>query len=258
MSLFVSHGAPTFALEPGLAGPALTELGKRLPRPSAVLVVSPHWMTEGVRVGTSAQPETLHDFGGFPPELYQLSYPAPGHPDLAGVALALLEAAGWKAQADAKRGLDHGAWVPLMHLFPDPSVPVFQISMPRDLDSAAAWQMGQALLPLEQENVLIIGSGSLTHNLYEVRWGDRNASNYAQAFTQWIRSRVQAGDHKQLINALENAPHARRAHPTSEHYLPLLVAAGAAGEHCSGTLIDGGIEHGVLAMDAFVFSKKAS
>lgn len=258
MSLFVSHGAPTFALEPGLAGPALTRLGRQLPRPEAVLVVSPHWMTEGIRVGTSAQPETLHDFGGFPSELYALSYPAPGHPALAAMTLALLEVDGWPAQADANRGLDHGAWVPLMHLFPDHSVPVFQVSMPRDLDAESAWQLGESLRPIQQEGVLIVGSGSLTHNLYEVRWGDKNASRYAQEFTDWIRSRVQAGAHQELIKALKTAPHAQRAHPTSEHFLPLLVAAGAAGERCSGSLIEGGIEHGVLAMDAFVFSKKAS
>lgn len=257
MSLFVSHGAPTFALEPGLAGPALTELGRQLPRPEAVLVVSPHWMTDGVRVGTSATPATIHDFGGFPAELYTLQYPVAGHPDLARKTQALLKEAGWRPMADDARGLDHGAWVPMMHLFPDHSVPVFQVSLPRDLDSRSAWQLGRALQPLARENVLIVGSGSLTHNLYEVRWGDRNASEYAQAFTDWVRSRVQAGDHQQLIDALEKAPHARRAHPTSEHFLPLLVAAGAAGEGCPGSLIDGGIEHGVLAMDAFVFQETA-
>ena len=257
MSLFVSHGAPTFALEPGLAGPALTELGKRLTRPEAVLVVSPHWMTPEVRVGVSGTPETIHDFRGFPSELYELEYPASGHPELAHTTLALLEAGGWKARADEKRGLDHGAWVPLMHLFPDHSVPVFQVSMPADLDPASAWQLGQTLQPLEHEGVLVVGSGSLTHNLYEVRWGDENASDYAREFTDWVRAKVTAGEHQQLIATLEKAPHAQRAHPTTEHFLPLLVAAGAAGEQQPGVLIDGGIEHGVLAMDAFVFRHPA-
>jgi 4,5-DOPA dioxygenase extradiol len=257
MSLFVSHGAPSFALEPGLAGPALTELGKRLTRPEAVLVVSPHWMTPEVRVGVSEAPETIHDFRGFPSELYELEYPASGHPELAQTTLALLEAGGWKARADEKRGLDHGAWVPLMHLFPDHSVPVFQVSMPANLDPASAWQLGQILQPLEHEGVLIVGSGSLTHNLYEVRWGDESASGYAREFTDWVRAKVTAGDHQQLIATLEKAPHAQRAHPTTEHFLPLLVAAGAAGEQQPGVLIDGGIEHGVLAMDAFVFRSPA-
>jgi 4,5-DOPA dioxygenase extradiol len=255
MSLFISHGAPTFALEPGLAGPALTELGKRLARPEAVLVISPHWMTREIRVGVSEKPETIHDFGGFPPELYNLEYPVSGHPELARTAQTLLEADGWNVRADATRGLDHGAWVPLMHLFPDHSAPVFQVSMPIDLDPASAWRLGQTLQPLEHEGVLIVGSGSLTHNQHEVRWGDQNASGYVREFTDWVRAKVQAGEHQQLIATFEKAPHAQRAHPTIEHFLPLIVAAGAAANHCPGTLIDGGIEHGVLAMDAFVFQQ---
>ena len=253
MSLFVSHGAPTFALEPGLAGPALTELGKRLTRPEAVLVVSPHWITKEIRVGVSVAPETIHDFRGFPSELYNLEYPASGHPELAQTALALLEASGWKARTDDTRGLDHGAWVPLMHLFPDHSVPVFQVSMPDNLDPASAWQLGQTLQPLQHEGVLIVGSGSLTHNLYEVQWGEKNAASYAREFTDWVRSAVQSGDHQRLIETLEKAPHAQRAHPTIEHFLPLLVAAGAAEQQQPGVVIDGGIEHGVLAMDTFIF-----
>jgi 4,5-DOPA dioxygenase extradiol len=256
MSLFVSHGAPTFALEPGLAGPALTKLGRRLPKPEAVLVVSPHWMTTGVRVGLTVKPATIHDFSGFPPELYRMAYPVSGHPVFARKAMELLEAAGWNAVADTSRGLDHGAWVPLMHLFPDASVPVFQVSMPMNLDCKSAWQLGLALQALEHEGVLIVGSGSLTHNLYEVRWGDAKAEGYARAFTEWVRATIKHGNNEQLIETLNLAPHARRAHPTVEHFLPLLIAAGAAGTGSHGTLIDGGIEHGVLAMDAFVFDTK--
>lgn len=253
-SLFVSHGAPTFALEPGLAGPALAGLGQSLPRPTAVLVVSPHWITPGVRVGLAETPATIHDFGGFEPALYQLRYPAPGHPALARKALSLLERSGWQPVADASRGLDHGAWVPLRHLYPDASVPVFQVSLPADLDSQSAWKLGQALAPLKDEGVLIVGSGSLTHNLYEVRWGDKNGADYAREFSQWIREAVLAGDHQRLINALTLAPHAQRAHPTTEHFLPLLVAAGASGAEAGASVIEGGIDHGVLSMDSFVFS----
>lgn len=252
-SLFISHGAPTFALEPGLAGPALGRLGQELPRPTAVLVVSPHWMTPEVRVGLAQTPATIHDFNGFEPALYKLQYPAAGHPALARKALALLEEAGWNPVADAQRGLDHGAWVPLRHLYPDASVPVFQVSLPVHLDSNSAWQLGQTLAPLQEEGVLIVGSGSLTHNLYEVRWGDDNEAEYARAFSQWIRDAVQAGDHQRLVNALSLAPHAQRAHPTTEHFLPLLVALGASGPDADASVIEGGIEHGVLAMDSFVF-----
>ena len=146
-SLFISHGAPTFALEPGLAGPRLKALGQALPKPQAVMVVSPHWMTPTPRVSTAAQPETIHDFGGFDPALYQLVYAAPGHAGLAEHAVKCLREAGWAAQADAHRGLDHGAWVPLMHLFPQADVPVFQLSLPLQLDAPRAWAMVAMISP---------------------------------------------------------------------------------------------------------------
>ena len=255
-SLFISHGAPTFALEPGLAGPRLTALGRQLPRPQAVLVVSPHWMSATPRVGTSAQPETIHDFGGFDPALYQLSYPAPGHAALAGRTIERLAQAGWPAQADPQRGLDHGAWVPLMHLYPDADVPVFQVSLPSRLDAPGAWAFGQALAPLADEGVLIVGSGSLTHNLHEFRGTHGPEEPYVQAFSAWVRQAVEQGDRARLLRTLQEAPDARRAHPTTEHFWPLLVAAGAsdAGEGLpAATVIEGGIAYGMLAMDAYVF-----
>lgn len=255
-SLFVSHGAPTFALDPGLAGPRLTALGQSLPRPQAVLVVSPHWMTPTPRVGTVTNPVTIHDFGGFDPALYQLNYPAPGHTDLAQRTIEQLNAAGWKAQADDRRGLDHGAWVPLLHLFPQADIPVFQVSLPSRLDASLAWAFGQALAPLAQEGVLIVGSGSLTHNLYEFRSGHGNDEAYVAAFAQWVREAVEQGDNVRLRRTLEDAPAAQRAHPTTEHFWPLLVAAGAADAGAGtppGIVIEGGIAHGMLAMDSYAF-----
>lgn len=254
-SLFISHGSPTFAIEPGLAGPALTALGKTLPRPKAVLIVSPHWMTREPRVATTPRPQTIHDFGGFPPALYQLDYPAPGAPELAQRAIEVLRAAGYAAEADAQWGLDHGAWVPLMHLFPAADIPVFQVSLPARLDGAKAYAYGQALAPLADEGVLVIGSGSLTHNLYEVRFDapDANAETYAVEFAHWINTVVTGRDHARLQQTMAIAPHAQRAHPTAEHLWPLMVAAGVAGEDAPGVRIDGGITHGVLSMDAYRF-----
>ena len=191
-TLFVSHGAPSFALDPGLAGPRLTALGASLPRPQAVLVVSPHWMTATPVVGTTGRPETIHDFGGFAPALYQLDYPAAGHPALAQAALGALRAAGWPAHADDHRGLDHGAWVPLMHLFPDADVPVFQVSLPDHLDATRAWAFGQALAPLAEQGVLVVGSGSLTHNLYEFRQAHGDDEAYVRAFAAWVGEAVGA------------------------------------------------------------------
>lgn len=252
-SLFVSHGAPTYAIEPGLAGRQLTALGRELPRPQAVLVVSPHWTTAGLVVTSSPAPATLHDFGGFPPALDVLRYPAPGHPELARAAATLLAAAGEAVSLDERRGLDHGAWVPLRHLFPDAAVPVFQVSMPAALDSAAAWRLGSLLAPLAGRGVLIVGSGSLTHNLYEVRLDHDRPEAYAGEFVDWVRDAVRSGDRDRLLAALARAPHAARAHPSTEHFLPLLVAAGAAAPAAPVRVLDGGIRHGVLSMESYLF-----
>lgn len=257
--LFVSHGSPTFAIEPGEAGPQLRALGERLPRPKAVLVFSPHWMTRNVQVTTTEAPETVHDFGGFPAELYRIQYPAPGSPQLAQRALDLLNAAGWNATADATRGLDHGAWVPVRHIFPAADVPVVQVSMPVTLDAAGAMRLGRALAPLADEGVLIVGSGSITHNLYEFRRDlGPNGAGYAYEFVDWARDAVQRHDEAAIVDYLESAPHAQRAHPTPDHYLPLPFALGAADADGPVDVIDGGMTFGTLAMDAYLFGRAAA
>ena len=163
--LFVSHGAPLFAIEPGLAGKHLAELGRELPRPDAIVILSPHWMTRGeVSVTASTAPSTIHDFGGFPEALYQIQYPAPGAPALAAQVVDMLQAAGWKSRLDGQRGLDHGAWVPLLYLAPDADIPVVQVSMPASLDTRSAWQLGQALKPLRDMNVLIVATKTGSSN----------------------------------------------------------------------------------------------
>jgi len=255
-SIFISHGAPTFAIEPGLAGAQLRALGLALGKPSAVVVVSPHWMTHGVEITAANKPETVHDFGGFPQALYALQYPAPGFPELAVRVQQQLQSQGIPARLDTRRGLDHGAWVPLMHLFPEADVPVIQVSLPCDTDEAKAFALGRALAPLAQDGVMIVGSGSLTHNLHEFRSGEAQAAAYAQEFSAWVRQAVVEGDITRLSQALETAPHAARAHPTTEHFLPLLVAAGAASMPSPATVLNGGIRHGVLAMESYVFGRQ--
>ncbi|RYF16512.1 MAG: dioxygenase [Comamonadaceae bacterium] len=256
--LFVSHGAPTFALEPGRLGPALTATGEQLPRPRAVLVVSPHWMTRELRVATGAAPDTVHDFGGFDRALYRIQYPAPGHPGLAARAIDVLRAAGWPAVADEQQGLDHGAWVPIRFLYPDADVPVFQVSLPAGITPQQAYALGQALQPLREEGVLVVGSGSLTHNLYEFRsYGDGEEATYAREFAAWVRQAVEARDDARLQRTLEIAPHAQRAHPTDEHFLPLLVAAGAAAGEKEVHTLEGGITYGMLSMDSYLFGARA-
>ncbi|RBA52181.1 dioxygenase [Stutzerimonas zhaodongensis] len=252
--LFVSHGAPTFAIEPGKAGARLTEVGRALPRPTAIVIVSPHWMTRGgVRVGSSQTPETIHDFGGFPEALYRLQYPAPGNPALAEQINSLLNSAGISASTESNRGLDHGAWVPLLYLMPDADIPVVQVSMPYPLTPVDAWQLGQALKPLREQGILIIGSGSLTHNLYEFRGYDGDPAEYVKNFADWFSQALRAADMPALFDYRRNAPDAERAHPSDEHLMPLFLALGAAGEHYEMEVLEGGIAHGVLAMDSYLF-----
>ena len=258
-ALFISHGAPTFALEPGLLGPALNTLGQQLSGAKtvkAVLVVSPHWQTRNVSVMTTSVPETVHDFGGFPAVLYDLQYPVAGHPQLAAEVSRLLSQAGWAVGVDERRGLDHGAWVPLRHLLPNADIPVFQVSMPVDLDTASAFNLGKALAPIRESGVMIVASGSMTHNLYEFRHSGAAEQDYAIAFTHWIRQAVTSHDIEGLLDYRQRAPHAQRAHPTEEHFLPLLIALGARSDGEAAQVIDGGVTNGVLSMESYAWGMK--
>jgi 4,5-DOPA dioxygenase extradiol len=234
-------------------GANLRSLGQQLTGIKAVLVVSPHWQTRELQVLTTSRPETVHDFGGFPPALYQLQYPAPGQPALAMEAQRLLTAAGWSVTADDHRGLDHGAWVPLWHLLPQATVPVFQVSMPHQLDTAGALALGRALAPLRDQGVLIVGSGSLTHNLYDIQPPATAAVAYAVEFAHWMRQAVTRADEAALLDYRRLAPYAERAHPTEEHLLPLLVALGASHESEAAQVIAGDITYGVLSMESYVW-----
>ncbi|WP_395608081.1 DODA-type extradiol aromatic ring-opening family dioxygenase [Pseudomonas sp. B22129] len=256
-ALFVSHGAPTFALDPGLAGARLSQLGRQLPKPQAIVVVSAHWMTNrAVSITAGSAPQTVHDFGGFPPELYELTYPAPGLPALANRIAALLENSNWPASLDTDRGLDHGAWVPLRHLYPQADIPVIQVSMPIWMTPQDALRLGQALAPLRHEGVLIMGSGSLTHNLYEFRSASVN-TDYVQPFCDWATRQLKARDTAMLLAYRTQAPEAVRAHPSEEHFFPLFVALGAAGPDYEVNLIEGGVTYGVLSMDSYLFNASA-
>lgn len=261
--LFVSHGSPTFAIDPGRLGPALTALGQAWRDVKAVLVVSPHWQTSGLAVTLSRQPETVHDFGGFPPALYRLQYPVPDPLPYASQAVQALARAGHAVQGDEQRGLDHGAWVPLMHLLPVGSdgrapLPVFQVSLPIHFGTADAWRLGQALAPLRDEGIAVVGSGSMTHNLRDVQWADDAAPvPYVEAFAAWVRDAVARADDKAVMDYRQQAPHAARAHPTEEHFLPLLVALGARDADEAPFMLDADITHGSLSMASFAWGTPA-
>lgn len=251
--LFVSHGAPTLALdETHPTHIFLKGLGPGLPKPTAILVISAHWDTQVPTLTGAVRHETIHDFGGFPEPLYQLQYPAPGAPALAREAAGLLQNAGFEARIDPSRGLDHGAWVPLMLMYPDPKIPVIQLSLQTGLGPEHHLKLGAALAPLRQRGVLIIGSGGATHNLRELfRPTPGQDESYVQEFCKWLQGALKRSDRKSLINYRTLAPQAALAHPTEEHFLPLLVVAGAS--DTPGERIHTAMTGTSLAMDAYRF-----
>jgi 4,5-DOPA dioxygenase extradiol len=258
-TLFLSHGSPMQAVEPGVAGAAWQALGGRLARPQAIVIASAHWETSLPMIGGSAQPETIHDFGGFPRELYQIRYPAPGAPALAARAIALLKDAGITAGVDGTRGLDHGAWVPLRWMYPAADIPVVQVAIQPARGTAHHLAVGRALAPLRDQGVLVIGSGHTTHNLREFMTDLRSGTGqvatapYAAAFARWVGEQLAAGATDNLLAYRSLAPEAARAHPTDEHFLPLFVAYGAAGEHPQVETVVDAYEGSSLALHSWLF-----
>ncbi|MFO1038632.1 MAG: class III extradiol ring-cleavage dioxygenase [Geminicoccaceae bacterium] len=252
-ALFLSHGAPTLLIQPCPARDFLARYGSELERPEAIVMVSAHWATRQAEVTAAARPETIHDFSGFPRALYEYRYPAPGKPDLAHRIGSLLQAAGLGGALQPTRGLDHGAWVPLGLLYPDASIPVLQVSIQPHLGPAHHFAIGEVLRPLRDEGVLVIGSGSLTHNLYEFRGQavDAPPEPYVVEFADWTTAAIEAGRTDDLLSYRERAPHAARAHPTDEHFLPLFAALGAGDG--PGQRVHSSHTHGIIAMDVYAF-----
>ena len=253
-SVFVSHGSPMHALQPGAAGEAWRSLGERLPRPRAILIASAHWETNLPMLTGSEKPETIHDFYNFPEPLYRLRYPASGAPQVAKRAQALLKDAGFTAGIDGCRGLDHGAWSPLLYMYPEANVPVVQISVQPPLGPRHHVELGKAIRPLTNEGVLVVGSGHLTHNLRDWARGQGQPAPYAKEFQAWVLEKLQEKDVDTLVDYRSRSPHGVRAHPTDEHFLPLFFALGAASERAKPERIYDAIDSGVLAMDAYVFA----
>jgi len=254
-ALFVSHGAPTLALEPGSTRGFLAQLGATFDRPKAILVISAHWETPLPVISSARRPETIHDFSGFPETLYAMRYATPGAPDLAARAAQLLATAGLQADATAERGLDHGAWVPLMLMYPEADIPVTQLSVQNTLGPAHHWRMGEILRPLRDEGVLIIGSGSVTHNLSEFgrhRY-DSQPPSWVSEFNDWLHDAISSSDPSVLNDYRVRAPHAVRNHPTEEHLLPLFAAAGAGTPGSAPQRLHAGYTYGVIGMDTWRF-----
>lgn len=250
--LFVSHGAPTLALERNETTEFLRQLGTDVGRPRAVLCVSAHWATPVPTVSAARQPETIHDFGGFPERLYQMRYEAPGAPELAARVPVLLKEAGIECQVSQNRGLDHGAWIPLMLMYPDADIPVTQLSVQPQGSPTAHFRMGQALAPLRREGVLILATGGAVHNLSGLRQ-DQQTPDWAAQFDDWLEQRINSGSYAEMMDYRRLAPHGELAHPTEEHLLPLFVAMGASVENPRGRSLHRGWSHGSLSMAAYSF-----
>lgn len=254
-SLFVSHGAPTLILEDTPTRRFLAGLGQAFPRPRAVVVVSAHFMTERPTLGAAKRPPTVHDFYGFPDELYEMAYPAKGDPDLARAIQARLGQAGIEADLDPIAGLDHGAWVPLKLMYPEADLPVVPLSVCPDGADADHVALGHALAPLRDEGVLILASGGLTHNLreYMTRAPDAPVPGWTRAFADAIESAVRADRRAELAEWRQSIPEAAHNHPSPEHFLPFLVALGAATLGLAGRAVHRDYQWGVLAHDAYWF-----
>jgi len=247
-ALFISHGAPTLALEQSATTSALARIGQNLPKPRAIIIMSAHWQSAKLEISSNPQPKTWHDFSGFTPELYDLQYPAAGQPALAETLAQQLTARGITCRVNPLRVSDHGVWAPLLHLYPEADIPIVQISLPRHYDSVACYQLGAQLAQLRDEQILLIGSGSITHNLQALRWQAESIDKTARDFKVWLLQQLKTD----IPSALDwqQYPNYQNVHPSDEHLLPLFFALGA-GQRVS--VVHQSMAHHSLGMDIYRF-----
>jgi 4,5-DOPA dioxygenase extradiol len=259
-TLFISHGGPNIVISDTPARHYLETISDRIPAPKAIVIVSAHFETHGVTVVTDPRPEMIYDFGGFAPELYKMIYAAPGAPELAERVLTRLEQAGLDPARLGKRGYDHGTWTPLKLAFPQANIPIVQVSIDPNRDAAWHYAVGQALSPLREEGVLLIGSGHITHNLRAffsvMRRGaapDPSLATKVNAFTEWFEERLAANDKASILDWKNKAPFPAENHPTDEHLMPIFFAYGAAGEKVRAERVHDSVDHGFFANDSYLF-----
>jgi 4,5-DOPA dioxygenase extradiol len=267
-SIFVSHGSPMTALEPRAAGAFMQRLGPAIDaafgRPRAVLAVSAHTLARAPVLLAAPRHEAVYDFGGFDPKLYTLRYDAPGASAIADDAAALLGGAGFDVHRLDRGGLDHGIWTPLRYLWPDADVPVLPLAFVPSWSPERLFAFGAALAPLAERGVLVMGSGSITHNLQRVFTGglhhepDRPEIAESAAFRSWFVQRSAARDWDALFDYRTRAPHAADMHPTDEHLLPWYVAAGAGGRGAAPLRVHASLTFGSLGMDLYAFGTPAA
>ena len=258
-AIFVPHGAPTFALDSGEAGLAMSQLTDLLAKPRAIVVVSPHWDTAVPTVSTATQLETIYDFFGFPEALYRIKYPATGYPEGAQEVVKALQKRFKQVATDPARGLDHGAWTPLRQMFPDADIPIIAVSIQSHAGTAHALTMGEALEELTHQGYLVIGSGNITHNLGDYRMAAMQGGQtpeYVQTFADWVQVQMVDKNVQHLIDYRLHSKEGVRSHPEEDHLLPLFVALGAADKDATAKAFYRGISSYVIAMDGYTFSSK--
>lgn len=249
--LFISHGSPMLALNPEQVGPALERLAHNLPKPRGIIVMSAHWESDDLEVNTGIRPNTWHDFRGFPPALYQLRYPAPGEPQLAEEILKLFAEADLSAHANSSRPRDHGVWMPLLHMYPEADIPVVAISLPMHMTAQQIYRVGQVLSHLRQSQILLIGSGSITHNLRELAWhGEVQAvPEWASTFRNYVVHKLSHSDYDAVLD-WSSIPYLEQNHPTLEHFAPLFFAMGTGTRF---NVVHSSFSMGALGMDIYRF-----
>lgn len=250
-SLFVPHGAPDLTISQHQAARFLKCLNTNLPRPAGIVIISAHWETRGLKMTTAPSLETIYDFGGFSPDLYELKYPAKTSPALISMVDNALKEGDIVVDFDTQRGLDHGAWVPLILAYPDADIPIVQLSLDRTSNSAALYELGQALALLRAQGILIIGSGGAVHNLRHVAPEGTTVPTWASGFDGWLDQTLANQDLESLL-AYSTAPYFNKAHPTPEHFLPIIVAAGA-GDGNTPEKIHASYSYGSLSMSVWRF-----
>lgn len=253
-ALFIAHGAPDLPLSRTPARAFTEGLGRRFAGVKAILVISAHWEDRVPTIGTAPAPETIHDFGGFDDRLYSMAYPARTSPEVVAEVAAALKAAGITFAEDARRGYDHGVWIPLMLAFPGADVPVIQLSLRHGASAAENVALGRALAPLRDKGILIVGSGAIVHNLRAIAREGTPAPDWARAVDDYIVTAVEAGDEASLLSVLDT-PGGRVAHPTPEHLMPLFVALGAGGGR--GRALHRSFSWGSISMTSFAFGEDA-
>ena len=256
--LFISHGAPSLLIDRDPTTDFFRGLGRRIPRPESILCISAHWETSAPVVTASSQPDTIHDFYGFQDELYECTYPCPGSAELAEKACSLLTNNNIDCTLNEYRGLDHGVWVPLKLMFPDADIPVVQLSLQRRKGTDYHYKTGQALQSLSNQGVLILGSGSATHNIHDFGRFELNAppQKYVLEFDKWLCRSIEENDLDSILNYRMLAPGGIENHPTEEHLMPLFIARGAAGEGSAGKQIHQAYTYSTLSMAAYQWDRR--